>query len=635
MNILLENFLLYLSFIFLVISIIRIKKKFTKWLISCSALLLLFLLLLLLYFFLVSDFSIAYVYSFSSTDLSLFYKISAVLAGESGTLLFWAFMINLQAFWFAHKRTGKNEAYEILRIVLVICAVFVLFTALNSPFIPFSSLYAMEIKEMGLSPDYVPPEGSGLNLVLQDPWMAVHPPLTFIGYSLLTIPFAAALVYLWKGRLLIQDIWARLAWFFLTPAIATGSYWTYKIFARAEYWVWDPVETSSLIPWLTLTAYLHLAKNQKEFRLFPSSLLIFSFILTIYATFVTRSGIWPSIHAFAGTSANLAILIFLILITIISSTLILVRLRDPRDYTGSGVFSSSSMNYNTGFFLSILAFICFFGITFPAILHALTGNQAIMGPGFFNFWTFPFILVLIFLCAVCLISGIFPENILKKYIYSVSITGILLAIVSLRFPLIRESADTGIFGRILVHLYLPVLVFSLLVIIYVLYRDILINGRDPVRRTGSYMIHLGLVLIVFGVIMSTSYDSQYQAIFSVTETGQTKEVGDGYAIRLNDLLTGPQDDKWAQTADISILKDGRTVSSGNSSYVSTPTGGGNVYAMIHHGIFSEYYVVFHSPYAEPDPDYFTFPVTLRILPFLNFVWTGIILFFTGMGARLV
>lgn len=634
------NLFLYSNLALLLISLILFKKSYLKWLIKSAVLLLTLAMVLLLYYFMASDFGIAYVFSFSSTDLPLMYKISAVLTGQSGTFLFWAFMINIQAWWLVGKRNKEQKIDEILKIVLLIGIAFVSFTLLNSPFNSFASVYAEEISKMGLSSGYVPAEGRGLSLALQDPWMAVHPPLTFMGYGLLAIPFAAAIMHFRRGYNFIEisNIWAKLSWFFLTLAIATGGYWTYKIFAGADYWAWDPVETSSLIPWLTLTAYLHIAQKYQEFKIFAPALLVYSFILTIYATFVTRSGFWPSVHAFAGTDANTALLAFLMVLTVLSSAVILIKFgRKENNFQEARIFTSHSLNYYTIILLSIVSIVIFFGITYPAIYHAITGNQAIMGRDFFNIWTLPFTLGLIVVIAVCTVLGVFPEKTLKKYTAFVLAASLVLGIIGFGYPFTEESlfsTNPGIIGTIATYSYLPILIFSLLAIGYIFYRDI-ITGKRSLRNVGGHVIHLGVILIFFGLIMSTSFDTQYNVRFSVAEVGKTKNVGDGYGIALNNLITGPAGLNFVQSAHLSVFKDGILIANGTSSFVSTPTGAGNLYAMIQHGIFSDVYVVFHSPYAEPNPDFFTLPLTLRILPFANFIWIGVVLFSIGMGIRIL
>jgi len=637
MNIPTGSMLLYFNLGLLLISFILLKNRHVKWLIRGAFLLLAFAFALLIYYFLASDFSIAYVFSYSSTDLPVVYKISAVLTGQAGTFLFWAFIVNIQALWLAGKN-AESQMDEILKIVLLIGIAFVSFTLLNSPFNSFSSVYAEEISKMGLPSNYIPTEGRGLSLVLQDPWMAIHPPLTFMGYGFLTIPFAAAVVYLRRSYNFIEisDMWAKSSWFLLTPAIATGGYWTYKIFAGADYWAWDPVETSSLIPWLALTAYLHAAQKPAEIKIFAPALAIYSFILTIYATFVTRSGFWPSVHAFAGTDANIALLAFLILIAISSSAIVFIKLSSiEKGNKYEKILSSSALNYYTVILLSILAAVIFFGMTYPALYHAITGNQAVMGGDFFNLWAFPVALGVIILMAVCLILSSFSDEVLKKYIAFVLITSIFL--VFIKFPFIEKSrfyTNPSALDDIAIYLYLPLMVFSFLVIAYVFYKDITRNRRF-VRNAGSHLIHMGVVLIFFGLIMSTSFDTKYNVKFGVADIGKIKNAGDGYNIQLNSLKTGPVGLNFMQSADLSIFRDEVLIAKGASSFISTPTGGGNIYAMIQHGIFSDVYAVFHSPYAEPNPDYFTLPITLHILPFVNFIWIGVVFFCIGMGIRIL
>lgn len=320
----------------------RISKKLE---LGCAVTTTLSMVLLTYYLYTVAA-SYHYVYLHSSTDLSAYYRVSALWAGQEGSLLLWTWavlMMLLLMQYTGHARYhSDSRLMGITRTIsLMIAAVFLMLLVLKNPF----SMYQILTGGMGELTNWNPfaiaypiIDGLGMNPLLRNPWMAVHPPVLFFGYAAFTIPFAAAL-----ADLLIDDErwiqiardWMRIAWFFLTLGIGLGGFWAYEVLGwGAWYWTWDPVETSSLIPWITATAYLHAqTRSEKgEYRFLAPMLAIVSFILVIFATFVTRSGMWVSVHSWQDfTSEGMLIALFL-LVLIGSSTVLLTRryFRDDR-----------------------------------------------------------------------------------------------------------------------------------------------------------------------------------------------------------------------------------------------------------------------------------------------------------------
>ncbi len=238
-------------------------ERHIKWLIRLFTVILTADFLLLVYYFYTTNLKFNYVWSYTSSDLPLIYKIAGTIAGGQGTLLYWAALIALSSLWLNEKWGLESDFMKKTQIVVLsIGTYFVGLTMLDSP---FKTIYEIS---PDLPLDFIPAEGAGLNPLLQDLWMAIHPPIIFIAYAAMTVPFAVAIVYLYK-TLKNEDIethrewikngtfWCRISWLFLTLAIAIGGFWSYKVLGWGGFWAWDPVETSSFVPWLLLTAAMH------------------------------------------------------------------------------------------------------------------------------------------------------------------------------------------------------------------------------------------------------------------------------------------------------------------------------------------------------------------------------------------
>jgi cytochrome c-type biogenesis protein CcmF len=280
-----------------------------------------------------------YVYSHSSTDLAWYYRISALWAGQEGSLLLWAWAILVILLLVQYTgQTRKLAGTKLMNITrmasLGIASVFLLILVLKSPF----ATYTFAGADIGINywdpfvTLFEVPYGQGMNPLLRNPWMAIHPPVLFLGYAAFTIPFAAAVAALltkdnrWTE---IAGNWMRIAWLFLTLGIGLGGFWAYEVLGwGAWYWSWDPVETSSLIPWITATAFLHARTRTSagEYGFLAPLLAIVSFILVVFATFVTRSGMWASVHSWQDFSMEgMVIAIFLVLLVGSSAFLLAKR----------------------------------------------------------------------------------------------------------------------------------------------------------------------------------------------------------------------------------------------------------------------------------------------------------------------
>ena len=298
---------------------------------------------LLLYYLLNVTAHYLYVFRFSCETFPILYKISAFWAGQEGSLFIWAWS-TLVCVALLRVHAGSKIG-EITRIAgLSVVAVFLLLLVIRSP---FALIYGIDHQGHLLSTSTeifavpYPIEShfaQGMNPLLRNPWMVIHPPIVFFGYAAAAIPFGAAAAYLLIGDrrwMEIAEPWSRITWLFMTLGIGIGGFWAYEVLGwGAWYWGWDPVETSSLIPWVVLTAYLHTQfrmKRNREYGLAAPALLMLSFLLVIFATFVTRSGLWASQHGFATSVEAQIIGVFLVGLVLVSIYILQRRFRmEPR-----------------------------------------------------------------------------------------------------------------------------------------------------------------------------------------------------------------------------------------------------------------------------------------------------------------
>jgi c-type cytochrome biogenesis protein CcmF len=316
---------------------------------------------ILLYALLSSDFSILYVINYTSRELPLFYKFTAWWGGQAGSLMFWLFVLSVYTI-FAFKILGRFSLFFILQTFLFF---FILATYPANPFerLPISA-----------------PDGRGLNPLLQNVWMAIHPPLLYLGYIGTTFPVAFLLD---SKDINTVRFWTVIAWAFLTLGILLGGRWAYLELGWGGYWAWDPVENASFFPWITLNSAIHTfyLYRMGSHRIWLFNLLSLSFILSIVGTFLTRSGIVESVHAFAFSDIGHYFMFYIsiLLLLWVLANLYLFRSRQRRDY----------QPFTRGFYLAIsnyiwilILLIVLLGTFYPVITEIFTGVQLSLGKDF-------------------------------------------------------------------------------------------------------------------------------------------------------------------------------------------------------------------------------------------------------------
>ena len=456
-----------------------------------------------------NDFSVAYIFHHSNRDLPTPYKFAALWSGQEGSLLFWAFLLSTYGLVLRlqHKVDVKLTAYA--STILAAVQLFFLLL-LNFAATPFSMMRGE-----------IPPDGNGLNVLLQYPEMVIHPPMLYLGYVGFTVPFAfalGALIMKYPGEkwIHITRRWTMVTWCFLTCGIFLGAHWAYSVLGWGGYWGWDPVENASLMPWLTGTAFLHSVMMQEKRGMLKTwnVWLIFStFMLSILGTFLTRSGVVSSVHAFAQSSIGEWFLWFL-LATIVVCTYFYVRNRDHlrSEHRLESLLSRESSFLFQNLVLLAACFTVLWGTFFPVLSEWIQGHKVTVGPPFFNRVNVPIAMFLL------LLTGIGPLlawrstswSSLKRNFTAPVIAAVVTAVVLMATG-IRPWEDAA-------HLYslmaisLAALVAATIISEFVrggrviarhtgqnLISSMLTLTRRNTRRYGGYIVHFGVVVIVIGL----------------------------------------------------------------------------------------------------------------------------------------
>jgi cytochrome c-type biogenesis protein CcmF len=505
------------------------------------------------------DFSLNSVAATSSRSLPLFYKLTSFWGGQAGSLLFWAWLLSLYsaaALYTNRKRNRELIPYVITTLMATASFFFILLMFFDNPF-------------RQLSP--VPADGQGLNPILQDPGMAFHPPNLYLGYVGWAVPFAFAIGALVTGRLGDEWIrstrrWSLIAWCFLGIGNLLGSWWAYRELGWGGYWGWDPVENAAILPWITGTAFLHSVMIQEKkgmLKVWNLVLIIMTFTLTIFGTFVVRSGILSSVHAFAQSALGYYFGIFLFMVIASSMGLLFWRL----DKLQSPNRLESMLSRESTFLLNNLilvgaAFSVWWGTIFPLISEAVTGTRITIGPPFFNRVNVPVGLALI------LLTGIGPliawrkasPSQLKKHFMTPLLVGFVTGIVL--FVLGMRS-------------FYSLLSFSLIAFVLVTIFDEFYRGtrarqriaeesapvalmnltRRNTRRYGGYIVHLGMMAIFFGITGSSAFQTQVEATIRPGELAQVKN----YWIQFQGLQNRSDAHMRATSAQIGLRKGGKNI----------------------------------------------------------------------------
>ena len=469
-----------------------------------------FFVLLLAY--ILSDFSLVNVYENSHSNKPLFYKISGTWGNHEGSLLLWINILVLFSSLFLFLTKNNDKSFKILTLLFqnLLIATFLIFLLTNSN--PFSGLFP------------VPLEGLGLNPILQDPALAIHPPLLYVGFVGSSIYFSAALAAL-ISKIDSQSFavsiksWVLVSWFFQTVGILVGSIWAYYELGWGGYWFWDPVENSSLMPWFVMTALLHsILVLERRIGLYSWVIVlsILTFTMSVTGTFLVRSGILNSVHTFASDpSRGLFILSFLVLM-VFSSIFIFFKF-SPKEDKKYSIFSKEAFIIANNWFMIFFLGVVLIGTLYPVLLDTITGSKISVGPPYYNLILAPFLIPLLFLMT----SGPnykWISNEIRSLFNLVLVLSVTLFLITFFF--IKEN-------NFLINL---ILFFSIYLITQTLF-DFYESFKKKNINISRIISHLGFGLLIFFIYINHIFSVENNFNLKLGETKKT----DYYSIKFVNL----------------------------------------------------------------------------------------------------
>ena len=507
------------------------------------------------------DFSVSYVAENGSHATPSLFNVATLWAALEGSILLWALILAgylvLVAVKFRHRMDDPLVGWA-MAVLFIVCLFFFVLM-FNWPGLDL----AQPFRRVEVPPGY---NGPGPNPLLQNHWlMAVHPPMLYLGYVGFTVPFAFAVAALATGRLgegwLVETRrWTLFAWAFLTAGIILGAWWSWDVLGWGGYWGWDPVENASLLPWLTGTAYLHSVMVQERrgmLRVWNLSLVCATFALTILGTFLTRSGLVDSVHAFSADAVGPALLVFFAIVVVVTVGLIAWRgdrLRSPGQIDSAMSREASFLGNNLLF--GVFAFVVLLGTVFPLIVEAVNGDRISVGTPFFDRMTMPVGLLLLFLMAV---APVLPWR--KTTVERLS--------ERLMWP--GWAAAAGLLVALLVGArgLAPLLAFGLAGFAGgAAVRQLVLAARRQGwrglvgRANGGMVVHIGVVVVAVALAASNSYLHQSELTVAPGETAYVS----GHEI----VFVGTREKVFDNKAEVEavVLVDGSVVRPGVSRFAN-------------------------------------------------------------------
>jgi len=543
---------------------------------------------ILLHAFLTHDFSIQYVASYSDESMPLFYLIGAFWGGQAGSLLFWASIVSL--FTCAVVYLNRESRQEFLPWVIMVClgvltGLLLILVFVSNPFEGYSIIEH-------------PSSGEGLNPLLQTPKMVIHPPMLLTGLASMTVPFAFALAALITGNLSDKWVesarnWILIPWLFLSVGNILGGMWAYEELGWGGYWAWDPVENAAFMPWLLATALIHSLMIQERrgmLKKWNIGLMIGTYLLTVFGTYITRSGLIESVHTFAQSDIGNYFLAFLLVVTAISVALFAYRWpeMEPEETLDSAVSREAAFMVNNWLFLAMTV-VVFFGTLWPKFKTWTTGQEVSIGPPWFNRWMVPLGILTLLLMGVGMIIAWrkaslknFKRDFVAPIIGTVVGTPLLVGIYWFArgqylgadpTPLTATYAIATVAGCI----------FATATMIQELWRGVRARGRahdeSPVyalfqlfrkqrRRYGGYLVHFGVVcafLAFAGNALKLEKDVSMRP-------GDSVQIGD-YSITYQGLSERNEPQRTVTIANMrAVQKNGGTfqIHPGRARFHATP-----------------------------------------------------------------
>ncbi len=576
-----------------------------------------------------SDFSIEYVANYTNRNLPMFYKLAAFWGGQKGSLLLWTWLLAIFSVIIARK--SRNYRGYLFTYALGIMAVTTLFFLLLNKFIanPFDTLAAVPGDNNAPTP-FVPKDGRGLNPLLQHPEMVIHPPVLFIGFVGFVVPFAfamAAMITRELGNewLKITRRWSLASWFFLGAGILLGANWAYVELGWGGYWAWDPVENASLMPWLTGTAFLHsviVQERRNMLKVWNVTLVSLTYLLCIFGTFLTRSGIVSSVHAFAKSAIGYYFLVFIAIMAVLVLYLILTRLKylKSENELDSLISRESSFLFNNLVFLAACCAI-FWGTLYPVFSEALGGEKITIGPPFFNKINIPIGLFLLFLTGVAPLlawrrtsAKSIQNNFLPPLIMAV-IAAVILIVNGVRspYPLLSFSLTVFVLFTIAMEFYrgTRARIKNKHEHFLEAFVNLILKNK---RRYGGYIVHLGVVMMFVG-FTGSAFNTELNIELSQGEQTTIKD----YTLIYRDNEEGEDPNYVYLQVTLDVLKNGKRIDTLRPErryyYASEQT---TSEIAIKSSLLEDLYVVFAGMDSEDSPA----AIQVYVNPLVAWIWIG-------------
>ncbi|MFJ5300381.1 heme lyase CcmF/NrfE family subunit [Pseudomonas sp. NPDC088368] len=573
------------------------------------------------YSFMVDDFSVGYVAENSNSALPWYYKFSAVWGAHEGSLLLWALILGGWTFAVSvfSRQLPQVMLARVLAVMGMISIGFLLFLILTSN--PFSRILPQ-----------IPQDGRDLNPLLQDPGLIIHPPMLYMGYVGFSVAFAFAIAALLGGRL--DAAWARwsrpwtiVAWAFLGIGITLGSWWAYYELGWGGWWFWDPVENASFMPWLVGTALIHsLAVTEKRgvFKSWTVLLAIAAFSLSLLGTFLVRSGVLTSVHAFASDPARgVFILIFLLMVVGGSLTLFAIRAPVVKSHVGFGLWSRETLLLGNNLVLVVAASMILLGTLYPLVLDAMSGAKMSVGPPYFNALFVPLMGLLMVVMAVGVLVR-WKDTPVKW-------------LMSMLAPVLVGSAVLAVIAGFAMADFHWAVLATVMLAAWVLLagvRDLLdktrhkglIKGAGALTRSywGMQLAHFGIAVVALGVVLSSQNSAERDLRMA---PGDSVELG-GYTFVFEGARHVQGPNFTSDEGTIRVLQDGKEVTAlYPEKRLYTVQRSMMTEAGIDGGFSRDLYVALGEPL-----DNGAWAVRVHVKPFVRWIWFGGLI--TALGGLL-
>ncbi len=635
----------------------------------------------LIHGFLTGQYNNEYIYGYSERSLGTPYKIAGLWAGPNGSLLFWTLILcvysavaALQHRWSSRHPVGRRLEPYVYLVLSVVIFFFVIVTAhVTNPFGAFSPE-----ERLAMSPDGIVPDGHGLNPQLENYWMVIHPPSLYIGLVGFAIPFAFSMAALLAGEmgdywLKITRRWTMVAWTFLTIGVILGGLWAYEMLGWGGYWAWDPVENASILPWFVGTAFLHSIMVQERrdmLKVWNVFLIVLTFFMTIVATYMTRSGVVNSVHAFAGGVVGDWFLWFMLAIAFFAAFVTALRLPSLRGkHRLESFFSREAAFFFNNLILLALCATVYFLSMFEKISHDWFMETRKTGIPVYTMVTTPLFLILLFLTAIGPQLGwvkTSPRVFWRRALWP-AVAGVVACAACLPMWIVKDALPSpfaaGVFDPWLMvdkaHYYSTLLGIGLSVFIVgtvgvEFYRSarsrVRHRGQAPLlagvqtlignnRRYGGYIVHVGLAILAIGVVWSSNFrnrkemeigrgqaveipDSAYSVEWTGAEPleGQKPYHGERVDFVIRELVS---DDNVARAA-VMGSEEGTIVATLTPEMRTYPKQDNTISVpAIARGFYNDYYIHYDGRTES------TIRLTVFVNPLINWIWTGAVLMLLG------